>query len=261
MESKMEPRLDREVCVKVLCDSEFAESYSKLKDWFKREGGWVFKGGDIITPSCKASYTPDMPEEEREGYKRKDFLNFAKEFVCSIDKALNEAYCVSTTGNEKKKEDGDNQRVIWAVKCSALIQKVKEQFNSKHENEDAEFCKKIAEDSIIQGNVHNAVLPRGIVPVPLYDYSSSDNSERKWLLIPYARYSSFMDNLAAALSVNQFKLIDCMEDKSLTARTSLQAEEFLSHANWSDYVVVKIVFLEKMRQSVLEYQGRVSNNI
>lgn len=249
----------REACVKVLNGTEFVNFYSKLKTMFEQEGGWIFRGENMN------SYEVEKVENDCDGKQIEEdkgdaILNSAKEFTSSIDDALCDAYYADKCqpiGDYEIKASEKSQRVIWAIKCTALIRKVRDQFKAKITDADDEFCERQKEDSIIQGNKHNVRLSKGVVPVPLYDYGCGIGAEEKrWLLIPYTTYS-FMENLAAALNINQYRLEDCM-DNSLTGRTALRLDEFACSPK-ATYVVVKIVFFDEMRSVVDKYLNK--NNL
>lgn len=241
----------REACVKVLNGTEFVNFYNKLKTMLEQEGGWIFRGENMDSSEVEDDCGGKQDEED----KGNTVLDQAKEFTSSIDDALHDAYCVDRRckpiGDYEIKSSEKRQRVIWAIKYTALIRKVRDQFKAKVTDDDDVFCERQKEDSIIQGNKHNVRLPKGVVPVPLYDYGYSIGAEEKrWLLIPYTTYS-FIDNLSAALCINRYKLENYMEE-SLTKRTALRVEDFVC-LNTRSCVAVKIVFLEEMRTVVLEY--------
>ncbi len=246
----------KEACVKVLTDADFNMSFNLLANWFEKEGGWIFKGENLESLNVK-----DDGENLQSEDNGDRILKLAKVFTSSIDEALKEAYCTDSCrsliacDNGKVKDAEKNQRIIWAVKCPDLINNVKEQFKAKATDNDLAFCKEQKEKSIVQGNRHNVLLPRGVVPVPLYDSEDNEISLRRWILVPYTPYS-FLENLAAALNINKFKLGNCLEENTLSYRESLQTHAFINHAAQSSYVVVKIVFVKEMRQAVFEYLNR-----
>jgi len=246
---------DREICVKVN-SFDFEMPYCKLKRWFDQEGGWIFRGENL------KSYKETNDSTERHATDKRDLiLDLAKEFTASIDEALRDAYYSDSRslpiGNENMTEGEDNQHVVWAIKYTALINKVRNQFKARVTDDNDEFCERHKEDSIVQGNIHNALLPKGVLPVPLYGYDCIGiGAKKRWLLIPYTTYS-FMDNLAAALNINRYRLEDCT-DNSLTGRTALRLDEFVCSSK-ATYVAVKIVFFEEMRPVVDEYLNK--NNL
>ena len=218
---------DREICVKVN-SFDFEMPYCKLKRWFDQEGGWIFRGENL------KSYKETGDSTERHTTDKGDLiLDLAKEFTVSIDEALRDAYYSDSRslpiGNENMTESEKNQRIIWAIKYTALINKVRNQFKARVTDDNDEFCERHKEDSIVQGNIHNALLPKGVFPVPLYGYDCIGiGAKKRWLVIPYTTYS-FMDNLAG-VRINSVRLVRPRNTRKRTLCGTEMAVEWVFHA-------------------------------
>ena len=241
----MDYRSTKQVCLKITDVSDFL----KLKKLFSRNSGWIFKGGEFGHGAAKKFNREQGLYNTCHGgsiyainsnKKRYTIIKTnAEEFSEFIDDALFDAY---REDRFVQCDDGKKMCVMWMVRLSPLINRVRKQFGASVYEDDIDACKEKKEVFLL--NLVRSERGKGVVPIREGEHGG------KWRLFP-CTVLPFVDNLVEALKADQFRLLDPTVKNSRTWRFSLTMTP--SFTIEDRCVIIKTVFLQEAEASMRQY--------